>query len=167
MTAKPRVSLEDVAGELEIEPNEMSFYLNKETGEFYSISDVDMGDFETGDLDEQIEGAYEWRQNEIRRIKEVLTSSDWVQLPSAYQIHDYNIMRDFCYTIENDDVHEDLLHQIRGRGAFGRFKEAIHRHGIAQDWYDYRFEVYKRIARSFLEAEGIPYVEKGEVSDGK
>jgi hypothetical protein len=49
------------------------------------------------------------------------------------------------------------LFQIRGSGAFQRFKHAIRRHNIADDWYRYRQTALERIAIDWLDANAIPY----------
>jgi hypothetical protein len=49
------------------------------------------------------------------------------------------------------------LRKIKGRGAFRRFKEAIHWHCIVEDWYRFREESFKKIARDRLELNEIDY----------
>jgi hypothetical protein len=44
-----------------------------------------------------------------------------------------------------------LLRSIEGKGAFRRFKDALHRHGIEMNWYAYKDEAYKEIARDWCE----------------
>jgi hypothetical protein len=43
-------------------------------------------------------------------------------------------MERFCFTISDKKISESLYHAIKGKGAFSRFKDAIHRYGIAEDW---------------------------------
>lgn len=52
--------------------------------------------------------------------------------------HEYSIMERFCYEIKDAELSSELLFQIRGSGAFQRFKYAIHRYNIADSWYRYR-----------------------------
>jgi hypothetical protein len=52
-----------------------------------------------------------------------------------------------------------LLHAIRGSGAFRRFKDAIHRKEIQDDWYRFRDESIKDIAIDFLESEGVVWLD--------
>jgi hypothetical protein len=52
---------------------------------------------------------------------------------------------------------EDLLWQIRGAGAFRHFKRAIHDHGVAEAWYQFRHAAFEKIAVGWLEVHGIPY----------
>ena len=43
--------------------------------------------------------------------------------------------------------------------AFRRFKDAIHREEIQDDWYRFRSEAFKSIATDFLESEGIAWLD--------
>jgi hypothetical protein len=54
-------------------------------------------------------------------------------------------------------LQEELLAAIQGRGAFGRFKDVLHRRGLLEEWYRYRREQLTAAAKKWLEAEGIPY----------
>ena len=56
------------------------------------------------------------------------------------------------------------MDKIRGRGAFRRFKDAIHMNGIEEEWYRFRQEELEKIAIDWLEANQISYV-KGEEGD--
>jgi len=52
---------------------------------------------------------------------------DFLPLPSKFDIHEYQIMKDFCYHQINERVQERLLNSIRGSGAFQRFREQLDR----------------------------------------
>jgi hypothetical protein len=49
--------------------------------------------------------------------------------------------------------------QIRGRGAFRRFKDQIQAYGMAEEWYRYRDTALREIAVAWCEEHGIPYNE--------
>ena len=61
------------------------------------------------------------------------------------------------FLVRNEKIQEDLLHAIQGRGAFGRFKTAIHCHNIENKWYKFREERLKEIAMEFCERHGLTY----------
>jgi hypothetical protein len=52
-----------------------------------------------------------------------------------------------------------LNRRTGGRGTFGRFKNMVHRHGIADNWYRFREEALKTMAKEWLGAHGIRYRE--------
>jgi hypothetical protein len=91
----------------------------------------------------------------------VLESDDFVALPDKFEIPEYSIMERFCLSLSDEGLQEglqeELLHAIRGSGAFRRFKDAIYRKEIQDDWYRFRDESIKDIAIDFLESEGIAW----------
>jgi hypothetical protein len=66
-------------------------------------------------------------------------------------------MEAFCWAIDDEDMQQELLSAIRGGGAFRRFKDAIHRFEIQDDWYQYRNEALEKIAIEWLDAHQITY----------
>lgn len=99
----------------------------------------------------------DWQQEVIRKTSQVLNSNDYLLLPSKFDIHEYSIMQQFCDEIEDGELSNELLFQIRGSGAFRRFKHALHRYHIADDWYRYRHKALEEIAIAWLEENGIEY----------
>lgn len=93
----------------------------------------------------------------VTKAKEVQNTNDYLQLPDRYDINEYGIMEDFCYSVEHDKIKRDLLYAIDGRGAFRRFKETIRFHGIEKDWYRFRDERLEEIAIDWLEGNEIPF----------
>lgn len=68
-------------------------------------------------------------------------------------------MERFCLSIEDEEISDSLYYAIKGKGAFRRFKEGIHRYGITDDWYKYREEALKQMARDWCEENDIEYIE--------
>ncbi|MGI8896792.1 MAG: UPF0158 family protein [Pyrinomonadaceae bacterium] len=66
-------------------------------------------------------------------------------------------MEDFCLAFKDRRVGEYLLGQIKGSGAFRRFKDAIYSKGLEEAWYQFRRMEFERIAIEWLEEEGISY----------
>jgi hypothetical protein len=157
----PIVSLQAVVDEMDVLSDETYAYLNTQTGELVTIRREEIAIVEdSDDLEDAIAAYPAWQHDLIRKTKEVLDSEDYLPLPSTFDIHEYAIIERFCYAIEDEEFSQDLLDQIRGRGAFRRFKDAIHRHGIADDWYHFRQAALEEIAMAWLEAQSIPYTRK-------
>jgi hypothetical protein len=152
------VSLRAVVDEMEILTDTLTAYINKKTGELITISDEEVMIIERGDEDNDF--IPDWQKEVLPKVKEILDSKDFIPLPDQFDIHEYSIMERFCYSVEEDELEEELLRSIKGSGAFRRFKDTIHQRGIQDDWYRYRDNVLKRIAADFLEAEGIAFVDE-------
>jgi hypothetical protein len=134
--------------------DETTAYLNKRTGELIILSDDELSQAEE---DVYVSDSPEWMQEMMRQAKEVIGSDDYIPLPTKFEINDYHIMEDFCYTIEDEKIQDKLLNSISGRGAFRRFKDAIHFLDIQNDWYRFREEEFEKIAIEWLEDNGIEY----------
>jgi len=152
---KPLVSIKDVVDEMDVLSDEHSAFLNRHTGELVTLSREELSAAEEND---DIVDYPEWQREMIIKAKEVIESDDYLPLPSKFDIHEYHIMEDFCYAVADDRIREDLLDEIRGSGAFRRFKDAIQMNGIEEDWYSFRQEALEKIAIEWLEANKIPYV---------
>jgi hypothetical protein len=142
--------------EMQTLSDEIHGYLNRVTGEVVMIMDEDIRAVEN---EEVYSNDQEWERKAIEQTKEVLESEDYLELPSQFEIHEYAIMENFCIAYPNKAMSEDLLDMIRGSGAFRRFKNYITRHGIEQDWYNYRDNAYKEIAIAWLEENDISYTD--------
>jgi len=148
------VSLPILVGELEGQPNEWRLYLNRETGEIITVTDEDISRLESG---ESLEGLPDWEREGVKMAEEALYSDKYLLLPSKFDIHEYAIMRDFCYSVPYRALREELLYKIRGSGAFRRFRRTIEYHGMIDEWYAYRDAEIEKIAIDWLEEAGIPY----------
>ena len=152
----PKASLKAVVDELETLTDQRHAYLDKRTSETVSVSDEEIDILESG---EPLDDMPDWQRELVGIARDILQSSNYVEFPSKYDIHDYAIIERFCQFQEDGELRDTLLDLIRGSGAFGRFKEAIHEFDIAQAWYQFRRAAYREIAVDWLEANDIPYVD--------
>jgi len=150
------VQLQAVVDELEVGDDEWNAFINRKTGEVTSCSRELLRCVED---EEDTSKLLDWQLELLQECRRVLEDSDFIHLPSKFDIHEYSIMERFCLSLDDDDKSGRLLDAIRGRGAFRRFKDLIHRQGIEEDWYRYRNDALKQIAADFLEAHGIPYLD--------
>ncbi len=153
------VSLQAVADEMDVMSDEMTAYINKRTGELFTVGGEEASIIEEGGEDGEF--IPDWQKEILPKVREVLDSGNFVALPDKFEVHEYSIMEYFSCSVENAELQEELLIAIRGGGAFHRFKEIIHRREIQDDWYSYRNDALKRIAADFLEAEEIAFVDDG------
>jgi hypothetical protein len=166
------VKLADFVEQLSIVSDDIAVYLNKRTGEFVTLStdDVlgfedenDFADAEDPAEPDSLEDEPEWLKEEHRIRREVLNSDDYLALPDQFDIHDWQIMKDFCGSVKDARLREQLLGLIRGRGAFGRFNASIKSLGIEQAWLQFHDRALEQIAVEWLEQNEIPF----EISEGQ
>ena len=156
---KEPVSLNDIVQEMQIISDTMNVYFQRSTGKFIVITDEYNYAAES---EAPLDDRPKWEQEIIRETAEFLAredDEDNVPLPTRYEIHEYAIMERFCYTVENRKIADDLFRSIAGKGAFSRFKDTLHRHGIEKNWYAYKDEAYKEIAREWCEENCVSWRE--------
>ena len=153
-----RVKLDRIIEGLEFQSDESHSYLNKKTGEVVFIGYEEM---QAAENDEPIEDFPDWQQDIIKAAKEIETETgDYIPLPTRFDINQYHIMEDFCWSIEDEKTREILCSLIKGSGAFRRFKDAIHDYGIADDWYKYRDNTLREIAIGWCQENDINFEKK-------
>jgi len=155
------VKLSDIADLLEMNMQETLFLVNKATGKIVSFRDYVLRDVEENDLDELLVDCPQWQEDEYMTAREFLDHPDhFVGLPDRFDVDEYRIMADFCLSVADGKTAKTLLNAIQGKGAFRRFKNAIHRFGIQQQWYDYRRAEYLQFAKEWCLHKGIAFTEE-------
>ena len=74
-----------------------------------------------------------------------------------YSKNDYDIMLDFIETIDNESLGNELYNNIRGKGAFKRFRYIIDSNNMENDWYSFLDNKYKEIAKEWCLENNIKY----------
>jgi hypothetical protein len=148
------VRVRDVVNEMDVLSDEHHAYLNQRTGELITISNEEIRAVEEG---HDIEAYPGWQQQLIQQASRILDSDDYLLLPSKFELNEYSIMERFCYSVADLVLSNELLYQIRGAGAFRRFKDAIYRYDLVDEWYRYRQKALEQMAIDWLEANGIGY----------
>jgi hypothetical protein len=146
------VSLRDVIDEMEMMSDEATSYINRKTGELITLTHEELALAE--DPDEAAEAA-EWQKDLLPKVREVAASEDFIALPGKFEIHEWSIMEHFARSLTDAAMSDELDAALHGRGAFRRFKDALHRLGIADEWYRFRDAALEEIAIEFLETHGI------------
>jgi len=156
------IRLRDVARELEVVRTDVAVYLNKRTGECVVVTEDeaalvegDLGRARIADLDEDA----------AAKIADVLHSPDYLCLPDSFEIHEWDIMRRFSESLEDEESARLLLAVLHRKGAFRGFLSELHAMGLRDAWYSYREAAFDRIAQDWLEENEIPYEDKPREGD--
>lgn len=149
------VKLNDVIEALELTGAELSYHLDRITGEIVMVTNEEII---AAEEDELISEYPDWQREPILKAREILKSENFVELPGQFDIHEYQIMEDFCLSFEDRRVGEDLHRLIKGSGAFRRFKNAIYSMGVDKAWYQFRQAEIEKLAIEWLEEQQIAYV---------
>lgn len=154
------VRLDDVVEAME-RPQEWSAYLNPDTGEIVSIPDADSGYAEDDDVDP--DDLRDWERDIVVEAQRVRDSNVWLSLPDSFDIHEWQIMRDF--TDETDEpARRELLNAIHGPGAFRMFRATTERLGLRDKWFAYRDAAVRLIAKEWLTENGIAFIDTSDTA---
>lgn len=147
-----KVSLQDVVEAMDLPNQEWESFLDPESGEIITVTDEDHSALAAEDED-----LPEWQREQLPKLREVVGSDRFLQLPDATEIHEWSIMERFSQGVEAPAARDALLVAIHGRGAFRMFRATLERFELRDEWYAFRGAVFEEIARSWLREHGIPF----------
>jgi hypothetical protein len=151
-----QVKLKDIIQEIEIQFEESRSFLNIKTGEIMLVTSEDL---RAAEDEKPFEHLPEWEQeNRMTAIDVVENFENYIELPTKYEVNEYEIMENFCLTVSDQRKQESLLRAIKGKGAFGRFKDKIIDFEIENQWYSYRDECFKQIAIEWCQENKINFI---------
>jgi hypothetical protein len=145
------VSLKEILDGMEFQSDEVTAYLHRPTGRVISVSDEALQAAEEGAGTEA--GVEEFELADAQGILEA--GDDYLPLPDRFEIDEYRMMERFAAGVADQAVRAELGDALRGRSAFRRFKDAVRRFGLAEEWYRYRDRGYEDVARAWCEAHGL------------
>jgi hypothetical protein len=141
------VNLQNIVDELSFIVDDRKSFVDRETGEVIPVAIADLGAAEEGEEEDVDEDA-------LAIVK------DWdryEELPGKRDVNDWEIMREFCETVEPPKRRQELLGAIHGRGAFAHFKGLATEFGIIKEWYAFHEDALREIAREWCEENEIEY----------
>jgi hypothetical protein len=153
----PRVKLSDLINIISFQSYNTSYYIDRERGELFLVSKEQL---RAAEEDLELENYPEGEKEQIKLAREILADKKgerYILIPSKFAAHEFSTMENFCLSLKDRKISKPLCQAIFGGGAFNRFKNCIHRYGVAGDWYRYRFNAMKRIVIDWCEVNDIEY----------
>jgi len=150
-----RVKLHDIIEGLEFQSDESSSFLNTKTGEVILMTDYAM---QAAEDDEPLEELPDWERDLVAIAGEILAETgQYIPLPTKYDIDEYSIMENFCMSMDKQEIGDILYDLISGSGAFRRFKDAIYKYSVEEEWFKYRDNAIKEIAIEWCREHNIEF----------
>jgi hypothetical protein len=151
-----RVKLSQIIEGMEFRSDEKEFYLDTNTGKVILLTPDEMS---AGDEDDPVEDYPDWQQESVEAARSLARGKDdhLVELPTKWDVNDYQMMEDFCLALPEEQTRSTLYGAIQGKGAFRRFKDTLQRLDLADKWYSYRTKRFKTVAIEWCDANEIPY----------
>ncbi len=156
----PRVKLSDIIDSISFQTYNTLYYLDKENGKLFPVSKDQLRAAKENDAAEDYSG---WQNEQIKLARDILfdeKEEKYIAIPGKFVAHEFSTMENFCLSLKDQKISKSLCQAIFGGGAFNRFKNCIHRYGVAEDWYQYRYDAMKKIVIDWCEANDIEYVKK-------
>jgi len=157
---RPRVKVSDIINCISFQAHNTACYLDRERSELFPISKEQLRAAMESD---ELGGYPEWQKEQIQLARKILADEKeekYIAIPAKFVSHEYSTMENFCISLDDEKISKPLCQAIFGGGTFNRFNNYIHKYGIADDWYKYRYNSMKRIIIDWCEANNIEYVEK-------
>ncbi|MEH7126526.1 UPF0158 family protein [Bacillus sp. JJ1773] len=139
-----QVKLQAIIEEMEIQFEESRTFLSIKTGEIIVVTSDDL---RAAEDEEPFDHLPDWEQEDRKVANDVVENfENYKELPTKYELNEYEMLEDFCLTVSDQRKQDILLNVIKGKGAFRRFKDKIIDFEIEDKWYSYREERIKQIA---------------------
>jgi hypothetical protein len=145
------VSVLEVVDALELASDEMSSFVNTSTGEVRTVTHEDLQLAE----DEDDPSAPDWQRQAVEDARAVINSDEWIELPSKFDIHEWEIMDRFSLSLSNDEAMSELRGSLRGPGAFRHFKATVRRLDLEDAWFAYKRRTLEAMAKSWISDHGM------------
>ena len=147
------VRLSAIMEVIEISSEEFSSYLNRITGHVIILSEEEISAAEEGD---DLDDYPEWQRESILMAGDFLKNEkDYLGLPTKDDLDEYRLMEKFSLSVEHPNTLDILYGAIKGKGAFRRFKDALHRLNLTDEWYAYREAAVRQVAIDWCELNEI------------
>jgi hypothetical protein len=156
----PRVKISNIINIISSQSYNTSYYLDREKGEPFLVSKEQL---RAAEGDAELDDFPEWERAQIELARKILSDEKgkrYILIPVKFVSHEYSAMENFCFSFDGDEISRALLQAIKGAGSFNRFNSCIHRYGVADDWYTYRYNSMKRVVIDWCEENKIGYVEE-------
>lgn len=138
-----KIDLGVVLDAIEMADDNYTYFLDVESGDSVMLADELVTGLDNEGLEDEIEN----------------NPDRYLRLPTKFEIHEYHIMEEFIWSLNNDSLASKLENAIRGKGAFRRFKDLVNYMGIEKQWYPYQTNAYKKIAKKWCEDNKVEYIE--------
>jgi hypothetical protein len=150
------VKLQSIVEELEMQFEESRTFLSIKAGEIISVTSENL---RAAEEEEPFDHLPEWEQEDRKVAIDVVENfENYKELPTKYEVNEYEIMENFCLTVRDQSKQESLLRAIKEKGAFRRFKDKIIDFEMEEQWYSYRDECFKQIAIEWCQENKINFI---------
>lgn len=158
------ISLNRLVQELGAVMESTSTFLDKRTGEFYTLTDDLM--WLADDDQDRLDTLSAWEREVAELVLAIDDSDRYLELPGKWEINELRLLDRFAETLEDDSLRAEFRRALHGRGVYRRFRNLIQRHDLEKAWNDFETAALTRLAREWLEENGLPFRDDMEEKGG-
>lgn len=149
-----KINITDAAASIDLQGEFFEFFYDRETGNVVETPTE--------------EALYDMEPDEIpaaeRELWDKVAADEdgkrFIKLPTQFEIHEFNIMRDFVASLTDEAKASVLSEQMRGGGAFNKFKNSVSRLGLENRWLEFKAKALKDVMREWCEEHKIEAIEE-------
>ena len=145
-----RARLADIVDALDSQFDESLSFFDSDGGQVATVSTDLLREAEESGDEAGEPDLPAWQKEEWEIAKRIVTTGQFLKLPTKYDVHEWAIMQDFAQSLEPDRARDDLLNALHRKGAFRNFKDALQRHRIESNWFAFRADALRTIAIDWL-----------------
>lgn len=151
------IKLKDIIEAIESREEGLSHYYNKNTGIILYIIDGPESKYKASHID-NLDDFEDW---EIEIIKQLYhfneNKKEYIKLPTTHEINEYDLIVEFCNSMEDDELGKKLLSDISGDDFLHKFRSLADKYGVLNNWYDFQENFEKELAIKWCISNNINF----------
>ena len=158
-----KIKLSALIDDFDIQNDETTVYLDKETGKLLLVTSEDRSAHEDESDDDNMP---EWLKKQREAARPILEEEEkdgppvrYLILPDKFDFHEYRVMESFICGLSPGGQQDDLFNAISGRGAFRRFKDTIRRQGREPQWYAHKDRALRNFIIEWCKEQNISFID--------
>lgn len=124
----------------------------------YSDEEFMVFDTKTGGTHMIGEGKVDDEAVPDEEINERLIMGQYLEMPSSHNVHEYEYMMAFIYSLTDAALQEELFNVIGQPGAFQNFRKVVEDHGETEHWEHFRDASVEQVGVEWARKYGIRIV---------
>lgn len=154
-----KVNINDVIECIEFENESLNHYYNKNTGIIIYKESPETSSYKAEDYN-RIDEFEDWEKELIESLHDLeINPQDYIQLPVISEISEFKILSQFCNSFSDlsiENIIKDNMDEVK---KIQKIKRLLEDKNMLNDWYDYREQSERQIAKEWCSLNNIEYIE--------
>ncbi len=150
------LSLRHLVEQLSFLTEHTAAYLEYKTNQIYIITDdeIDLAEEDISETDDSKDLI------DIKtRVREVISSNAFINLPTKEQLGEIDILMSFCRSLEQPELRGEFVSAVSDDNPFARFRELRQKHQLENQWFEYWELALGKAIKAWLSERDIAFVD--------